>query len=61
MPKGFDECRKQGGKISTVKLKGGKYMHVCHLKGKSYKGYVKTKSESGGSGVASVIKRKMEK
>ena len=47
MPSGFDKCRKQGGKIRTVKLKGGRYQHVCHLDGKSYKGHVKKKQASG--------------
>jgi hypothetical protein len=29
MPKEFNKCRKQGGKIRTKKLKGDKYMKVC--------------------------------
>lgn len=43
MPVGFDRCRKQGGRIRTLKLKEGKYIHICYLGGKSYKGEVKTK------------------
>ena len=42
MPAGFDMCRKNGGRIRTKKLKGGKYMHICFLDGKSYAGEVKT-------------------
>jgi hypothetical protein len=45
MPKAFDMCRKNGGKIRTIQLKDGKYMHICSLGGKSYKGEVKSKQE----------------
>ena len=47
MPRAFDTCRKAGGKIRTVKLKDRKYMHICILNGKSYKGEVKTRGEEG--------------
>ncbi len=43
MPEGFENCRKNGGKIRTIKLKGNKYMHICILNGKSFPGEVKTK------------------
>ena len=62
-PQSFDNCRKGGGKIRTIELKGGKYMHVCFLSGKSYKGEVKEKQltgESGKSQVAAAIKQKMK-
>lgn len=42
MPEGFDSCEKNGGKIKTKKMSGGKYMHICFLNGKSYAGDVKT-------------------
>ena len=42
MPKAFDDCVKNGGRVRTKKLKGGKYIHICFLKGKSYAGEVKT-------------------
>lgn len=29
MPKAFEQCRRQGGKIRTVTLPGGKFMPVC--------------------------------
>ncbi len=45
MPKEFDRCVKNGGKVRTKKLKGGKYMPICYLKGKSYAGEVHTKKE----------------
>jgi hypothetical protein len=60
MPQPFETCRKNGGKIRTIQLKGGKYMHICILNGKSYKGEVKTKSTSGESPVAAAIKQKMK-
>ena len=45
MPKDFDKCVAQGGRVRTKKLKGHKYMHICFLKGKSYAGEVKTKKK----------------
>ena len=46
MPREFDSCVKDGGKVRTVTgpgkgLKEGEYVHYCTLKGKSYRGYVK--------------------
>jgi putative hemolysin len=43
MPKAFDNCVKQGGRVRTKVLSGGRYMHICFLKNKSYAGEVKTK------------------
>lgn len=64
MPKEFDACRSGGGKIRTIPIKGGRYMHVCFLNGKSYKGEVKMKQSSSSSGgespVAAAIKQKMK-
>lgn len=56
MPKGFEMCRKAGGKIRTKQLSGGKYMHICFLNGKSYPGEVKTKKESSESVTAEAIR-----
>lgn len=63
MPKSFDACRKGGGKIRTIQVgKEGKYMHVCILNGKTYKGEVKTKASGDGekSPVAEAIKQQMK-
>ena len=43
MPKDFDECQKNGGRIRTKTLSDGKYLHICYLAGKSYAGEVKQK------------------
>lgn len=50
MPEAFLKCQRQGGKIRTVsgpnKLMGlekGQYLHICILKGKVFRGEVKTK------------------
>ena len=43
MPKEFDDCVKNGGKVRTKKLEADKYMHICFIGGKSYAGEVKTK------------------
>lgn len=43
MPVQFDSCVKNGGKVRTKKLKGGKYIHICWINGTSYSGEVKKK------------------
>lgn len=45
MPEAFDRCRRNGGRVRTKKLKGGKYIHICFKGGKSYAGEVKTVKE----------------
>ena len=45
MPKAFEICVKKGGRVRTITPKKGKYLHVCYLNGKSYRGYVKTKKK----------------
>jgi len=46
MPADFDKCVKEGGRVRTMKVKGGRYMHICFDKqGKSHAGEVKTKKE----------------
>jgi hypothetical protein len=61
-PKGFDECRRQGGKIKSVSVGKGKYMHICFLNGKSYKGEVKERKDKGHSSpVAAAIQQRMGK
>ena len=46
MPAGFNKCKKNGGRIRTKKLKGGQYMYICYLNGKSYAGEVHTKQKT---------------
>jgi hypothetical protein len=41
MPKAFEDCVKNGGRVRTKTLSGGRYMHICFLDGKSYAGEVK--------------------
>jgi len=41
MPADFERCRREGGRIKTKKLSGGRYMHICFKDGKSYAGEVK--------------------
>ncbi len=40
MPKDFDDCVKEGGRVRTKKLKNGKYIHICFKDGESYAGEV---------------------
>jgi len=42
MPKGFEQCVAEKGRIITKKLPGNKYIHICYDKnGKSHAGEVK--------------------
>ena len=47
MPKEFNDCVKAGGKVVTLPLSKGRYIHVCYLNGKSYAGEVKQKEKQG--------------
>lgn len=42
MPKAFENCVKNGGRVRRKTLSGGRYMNICFLKGKSYAGHVHT-------------------
>ena len=42
MPKDFEDCVKNGGKVKTKKLSKNKYIKICYLNGKSYSGEVHT-------------------
>jgi len=49
VPKEFEDCVKNGGKVRTiiVNKKKGLYMHICYKGGKSYPGEVlQKKSEA---------------
>lgn len=53
MPRDFNICRRNGGKIRTVSgpnkqygLGPHEYMHVCVLNNEVYKGEIKVKKES---------------
>lgn len=48
MPKVFDDCVKNGGKVFTVKIGKDKYVHGCRIKGskKAVYGEMKKKKES---------------
>ncbi len=41
MPEAFEKCQKNGGHIRRITLKGGRYMNICYLNGKSFAGEVK--------------------
>ena len=45
MPAGFEKCVKEGGRVRTIKLKGGRYMRICYLNGKSHAGEVRKAKE----------------
>lgn len=42
-PVDFDKCVDEGGKVITIKAKGGKYFHACKSKDKWHRGEMKTK------------------
>ena len=33
MPQAFDNCVASGGRVRTISLPKGKYMHICYPKG----------------------------
>jgi len=45
IPAAFDKCVKNGGKVRTIALSGGRYRHVCILKDKVSYGHIKTKKK----------------
>lgn len=47
MPEAFDRCVKEGGKVVTETLSGGRYRHVCYKGKKRYEGHVKHKKFKG--------------
>lgn len=55
MPKGFDMCRKKGGKIRTKKLSATTYVPICYLGKKAFRGYTHNIKDNKGS-VADAIK-----
>jgi hypothetical protein len=46
MPQQYEKCVKDGGRVITKQLAGGKYIHICYLGDKSYAGEVKEKKMS---------------
>lgn len=46
MPIPFDKCRERGGRIRTRDFGDGRYMHICFIGGKSFRGEVKTKKNA---------------
>lgn len=46
MPKAFDKCVRNGGRVITKKMGKEKYIHICYLNGRSYAGEVKKKKSS---------------
>lgn len=43
MPKAFKDVIKQGARVRTKKLPGGKFIHTAYLDGKVFEGEVKKK------------------
>lgn len=53
MPADFDRCVKQGGRVRTKTMSGGRYIHICYDKqGKSHAGHVKTNQRAKAVGKA---------
>lgn len=48
MPEAFERCVRNGGRVTTEKLPGGKYRHICHDEKGKHKGHIKTKKKEGG-------------
>ena len=46
MPRDFERCVDEGGRVRTISLKGDKFMRVCYDKeGKSHAGETHTKKK----------------
>lgn len=45
MPKAFENCIKNGGRVRTKRIGGRKFIHICFLNGKSYAGETKIKKK----------------
>ena len=46
MPKDFEDCVKNGGKVRTKNLKGNKYIRICYDKnGNSHAGEIMTRKD----------------
>lgn len=41
MPKDFEKCVSDGGKVRAKRLSSKKYITICYINGKSYSGEVK--------------------
>ena len=48
MPADFDKCVAENGRVRTLKVGKGRFMHICYDKAnKSHAGEVKTKQKKG--------------
>jgi len=45
MPRAFLDCIKNGGKVRTISLSDDKYVKICKIDGKSYRGHIHTKKK----------------
>lgn len=45
MPKAFEQCVKQGGRVRTKQVGEGKQMKICFAGGKSFAGHVEYKQQ----------------
>jgi len=45
MPEAFEKCVREGGRVRTKKLSGGRYIHICYKDGKSHAGHVHKKKK----------------
>lgn len=43
MPKSFNDCVKNGGRVRAKSIGKTRYIHICFKDGKSYQGEVKVK------------------
>ena len=56
MPASFEKCIKDGGRVRTKILSGGRYMYICFKNGKSYAGEIHEKKPTRVSRVKGKIK-----
>ncbi len=62
MPKAFDRCVKEGGRVRTRKLRGNRFMRICFDRnGKSHTGEVKTRKAPAKDSAVEKVARQIVK
>ena len=61
MPKDFNDCVKNGGKVRTKNLKNNRYIRICYDKdGNSHAGEVRTRKKFKKKSKATIQRKKIE-
>lgn len=61
MPKDFESCIKQGGRVRTINPKKGTHLHLCFKDGKTFRGEPKKNKGAVSNIVKGIMKSKRKK